>query len=337
MLSIMDTSSSTSRLGMLDFPIVIPSEDAGRIEGSRSFGSGFALAQDDRLGSSRFRADTWIRPYGILLLFSVLCSLKCSYMLHQQMRLQIAARLANKMAILYNVWHMTDKKKIKEIYAAIAGAYRRVNSILTLGLDCYWRKVAVRIMAGLGGNDWLDVCCGTGDMTELLAKTDNDHLNIYASDFSKEMLTAAEAGSYPKKISFKLADARDLPFEDNSLDQIVISFATRNIGVRHEDLIDYFTEFRRVIRPGGHFINLETSQPRNFIIRSFFHFYAKFIIPALAKVFSGETTPYRFLSRTIVNFLDADELKAMLLRAGFSEVSYTSLTFGVCAIHVAKV
>ncbi|MBF0252793.1 MAG: class I SAM-dependent methyltransferase [Candidatus Omnitrophica bacterium] len=65
---------------------------------------------------------------------------------------------------------MTTNKQIKNIYSLIVKKYAKVNTILTLGIDAYWRKVAAKTMMSIGGDLWLDVCCGTGDLTWLLAK-----------------------------------------------------------------------------------------------------------------------------------------------------------------------
>ncbi|MBF0252794.1 MAG: class I SAM-dependent methyltransferase [Candidatus Omnitrophica bacterium] len=135
---------------------------------------------------------------------------------------------------------------------------------------------------------------------------------------------------------FSQSDACHLPYEDNFFDQVVISFATRNVGASKNGLIPYFKEFLRILKPGGTFINLETSQPKNLLIKKLFHFYAGTLLPVLGYLLSGEKSPYRFLSSTMISFLDSEQLKSKLLKAGFNQVEVKSLTCGICALHIAK-
>ena len=230
---------------------------------------------------------------------------------------------------------MNKKERIKDFYSSISPVYAKVNDIMTFGLDRYWRKTTAKRMVAIGGTRWLDVCCGTGDMTSVLTKISDSSQTICAVDFSEEMLELAKSRSYSKPVSFQFADALHLPFEDNTFDQVVISFATRNLDASGRDLIDYFSEFHRVLKPGGHFINLETSQPKNNLVSALFRFYIRVIIPPLAILFSGEKKPYKFLSETILRFYGAEKLREIILRSGFSEASFDLLTFGICAIHVS--
>ena len=139
---------------------------------------------------------------------------------------------------------MTSKKHIKHIYSTIAAHYTKVNTFLTLGLDAYWRRKTAKLMTANGGATWLDVCCGTGDLTQHLSRTPLD-VKINASDMSEEMIALAKNRHYAKPIGFSLADALSLPYEDNTFDQVVISFATRNLNASGNDINEYFSEFYR--------------------------------------------------------------------------------------------
>ncbi len=230
---------------------------------------------------------------------------------------------------------MTTNKHINHIYSTIASHYVKVNTFLTLGLDSYWRGKTAKLMTSKGGDTWLDVCCGTGDLTQLLSTTPLE-VKIYASDMSEEMISLAKTRHYAKPIDFSLADSLSLPYEDNTFDQVVISFATRNLNASGNDITEYFSEFYRILKPGGHFVNLETSQPKYKFIRSLFHFYADKILPKLAYLLSGNKSPYLFLSSTMINFFPPEELKTKLLLSGFSSANYIPLTLGMCAIHIAE-
>ena len=231
---------------------------------------------------------------------------------------------------------MTLRKGVQKIYKEVAQTYELVNHILTLGLDVHWRKKAARIAAQKGGSLWLDVCSGTGEMAQNLAALSKESVKIFAVDFSYPMLKKGmEKRDYPNLFPV-IAEAGILPFPDDSFDLLTISFATRNLNPRKEILESYMEEFSRILKPGGYFVNIETSQPPQKMVRKLFHFYAKRIVKPLGWILSGSKAGYRYLSFTIPRFYDPDEFAQILCQTGFSEVEYQRFFLGISAIHVAK-
>jgi demethylmenaquinone methyltransferase/2-methoxy-6-polyprenyl-1,4-benzoquinol methylase len=117
------------------------------------------------------------------------------------------------------------------------------------------------------------------------------------------------------RIHLTLADASSLPFPDNTFDAITISFATRNISVSDDFRLKCFTEFHRVLRPGGVFVNMETSQPPSGFIRRLFHSYVRAFVRPMANSISGSKASYAYLANSILNFCDADELAVSIHKA----------------------
>ena len=154
---------------------------------------------------------------------------------------------------------LTMSKGLLKIFSEVANQYELVNHILTFGLDIPWRKRASQIAAADGGTLWLEVCSGTGEMAVNLQKLTHPETRIVLSDFSFPMVSKARNKSELQTTSISLADSCKLPFLDNTFDLVVISFATRNITGNRERLMKFFKEFNRILRPGGRFINLETS------------------------------------------------------------------------------
>jgi demethylmenaquinone methyltransferase/2-methoxy-6-polyprenyl-1,4-benzoquinol methylase len=231
---------------------------------------------------------------------------------------------------------MTIRKGVQKIYKEVAKTYELVNHVLTLGLDIRWRKKAARIAARKGGTLWLDVCSGTGEMAQNLSILADDGVDVCAVDFSYPMLKKAMEKRNAPNLSPIIAEAGVLPFPDMSFDLVTISFATRNLNPRREILESYMEEFSRVLKPGGLFVNLETSQPSVKIIRKFFHLYVNWIIKPVGWILSGSKAGYRYLSFTIPRFYAPDEFAQILRHTGFSEVEYQRLLLGISAIHVAK-
>jgi len=225
---------------------------------------------------------------------------------------------------------------LQKIFSEVAGSYDLVNHVLTLGLDIPWRRRAARTGARLGGTAWLDVCSGPGEMARDLARLAPRGVRVIAADFTPAMVEASLERSRRAGVRFVLSEAGALPFADGTFDLVTISFAARNINTRRELLVRRFREFQRVLRPGGSFLNLETSQPRQGLIRAVFHAYIKTMVKPLGFILSGSKAGYAYLSSTIPRFHDAEQLAALILEAGFTSVSVERYLFGAAAVHLAR-
>ena len=186
-----------------------------------------------------------------------------------------------------------------------------------------------------GGVRWLDVCSGTGETAVYLSRLAGEKTTVVAADFSISMLREATKKPEAAPIRFTLADASALPFRDETFDLVTISFATRNINISRNALIQYLREFHRVLKPEGRFVNVETSQPSSRLIRKLFHLYIRLVVKSLGWMLSGSKSAYTYLSQTIPRFYSADEFAQIIRQAGFSEVNFHSMTLGVAAIHKA--
>ncbi len=231
---------------------------------------------------------------------------------------------------------MTIRKGVQKIYTEVARTYELVNHVLTLGLDIRWRKKTARFAAQKGGTLWLDVCSGTGEMAQNLALLSANNVDIHIVDFSFPMLKKAMEKRNAHTLLPSIAEVGALPFPDESFDIVTISFATRNLNPRRDILGSYLEEFIRILKPGGFFINLETSQPAAKLMRKLFHLYVKWIVKSVGWILSGSKAGYRYLSYTIPRFYAPDEFAKILLQSGFSRVEYRKLLFGISAIHVAE-
>ena len=149
------------------------------------------------------------------------------------------------------------------------------------------------------------------------------------------MLSKAKEKEELDEVTISLADSLQLPFPDDTFDLVIISFATRNISPTRDRLITFLREFRRVLKPGGRFINLETSQPSLTVFRIAFRFYTKQIIKLVGRLISGSKTGYAYLAHTVPRFFNAEDFSTILYDAEFSKVYYVTMTFGAVAIHRA--
>jgi len=227
---------------------------------------------------------------------------------------------------------------LKDIFAEVASTYERANRILTLGLDRRWRRRAVRLAVRGGGKVWLDVCSGTGETAAELARMSPPGTTVVAADFCPAMLEGVRRKSRTgpsNPVRPVLADVRRLPFPDSSVDLVSLSFATRNLNTSRENLGRTFSEFHRVLKPGGRFVNVETSQPPAGIVRVLFHAYVRTFVQPLGARISGSRTGYAYLASTIPRFYPAETLARILAEAGFAPVAFRRLFLGAAAVHEA--
>ena len=222
---------------------------------------------------------------------------------------------------------------VRKLFSKVPGTYELVNHILTLGLDTVWRRKAATIAAGAGGTRWIDVCTGTGEMASYLSQLAGAGTHVYATDFSLPMLYEAATKPHGKHLRFALSDVRSLPFDDHTFDLVTISFATRNINLHRNALVQCLSEFHRVLKPGGCFLNLETTQPSSPLIRKLFHLYVRLFVKRIGALVSGSRPAYAYLSKTIPRFYPADELEALLRLAGFDRIQSQRLFPGTTAVH----
>ncbi len=215
----------------------------------------------------------------------------------------------------------------------VAGTYERVNHILTFGLDVLWRRRAARMAAGGGGTQWADLCTGTGETAVYLRRLAPQGITVHAVDFSPAMIAMAKKKPEARDIRFSIADVKALAFPDESLDLITISFASRNLNLSRDILVQTFAGFCRVLKPGGRFIHLETSQPSSRLLRWLFHAYVKRFVKPVGGRISGSSNGYAYLTHTLPRFHPPEELSRILNQAGFQNVTCQKLLFGIAAIH----
>lgn len=223
------------------------------------------------------------------------------------------------------------------MFSEVPPHYDTINRIFTWGMDEKWRIQAARECLTDKPQKILDLACGTGDLAVTMAELADYPVEITGLDFSEMMLEIArwKAGVAGKQITFVEGDAANLPFADNYFDSVGISFAFRNLTYRHPNANKHISEVFRVLRPGGNFVIVESSQPKNRLIRSLAHFYVRTFVYWMGWWISGNRGAYRYLGNSAANYFNPEELKGLLLKAGFSKVGYRRLFLGAAAIHVA--
>lgn len=225
--------------------------------------------------------------------------------------------------------------KISQMFSEVAPRYDLLNRVLSFGFDRHWRRVTAELAKLPENGSALDICSGTGDLAIELCHRWGKGIYVKAVDLSREMLILGETKvkklELEDQISFQVADAENLPFEENSFDAVTIAFGLRNIIGREKAV----REFLRVTKPSGQFVCLEFTPPAPRLFRLLCFSYLKFV-PLIAALLGAEPQAYSYLGDSIKAFPRPQELAKLISGAGWQDVTYRALTFGVVAIHSAR-
>ena len=224
---------------------------------------------------------------------------------------------------------------VKEVFRAVVSNYDLMNDAMSLGIHRAWKWFAVAQSGVQAGDRVLDLAAGSGDLSLKFANKVGEEGQVVVTDINEAMLeegrkrltNAGIAGN----VNYCLVNAENLPFEDNSFDCISISFGLRN--VTHKEVA--LKSMQRCLKPGGRVIILEFSQPTNQTFRKAYDAYSFNVIPKLGELISNDRESYQYLVESIRKHPVQEELKQMMLDAGFDRVRYHNLTGGIVALHVA--
>jgi len=230
-----------------------------------------------------------------------------------------------------------QSRPLYDMFTAVPRRYDLVNHVITWGLDKRWRWEAARECVVSEPNRVLDLCCGTGDLAINISRLVGEDAEVTGLDYSQPMLDIAvrKAGSVARKPSFIQGDASAMPFPDCYFDCVGISFAFRNLTYKNPLIERHLAEVLRVLSPGGKFVIVESSQPEAKLVRKLFHFYLRWFVYWMGSMLSGNKGAYRYLVESAARFYTPEELKEILIKAGFRKVSYRPLFFGAVGIYVA--
>ena len=222
---------------------------------------------------------------------------------------------------------------VREMFASIAPRYDTTNRVLTGGVDELWRRRAVKELAAPAGGRVVDLCCGTGDLSFHLLRSDPT-LQVTGVDFCEPMLDGARRRALreaaARNVSFERADVMALPFEDAVFDGAIMGFSMRNVV----DIVATLREARRILRPGARFVNLDVSKAPNPLFKRAFDLYFYGLVPLVGGIVGGSMSAYRYLPNSLTNYPGAVELAERFTLAGFREARFVRLAGGAVAVHV---
>lgn len=227
------------------------------------------------------------------------------------------------------------KQQIERMFDNIAPKYDLLNRVLSLGIDVWWRKHALKkYLRPENPKQILDVATGTADVALMAAKILRPE-HIIGIDIAKEMLEVGRAkvrqAGLLDVIELEQGDSERLRFSDGTFDAVTVAFGVRNF----ENLERGLTEMARVLRPGGRVVILEFSRPHIFPVKQLYNSYFKYVLPAIGRLTSRDVRAYTYLFESVQAFPEGGDFIDILTKTGFQHAKCERLTLGICSIYTA--
>lgn len=226
-------------------------------------------------------------------------------------------------------------EQVEQMFDNIAPTYDLLNHSLSWGIDRSWRRAAIDSLRPYRPRRILDVATGTGDFAILAAKLLEPEA-LLGVDLSEGMMEVArqkvEREELQDVIRFQKEDCLNLSFPNGSFDALTVAYGIRNFS----DLDCGLREMHRVLRPGGRLVIIELTAPRHFPMRQLFWLYSHVWMPLIGRLVSKDSRAYSYLPATMEAFPQGEEMRQILMRAGFSDVNFRRFTFGLSTLYTAE-
>ncbi|MEJ7652233.1 MAG: ubiquinone/menaquinone biosynthesis methyltransferase [Chloroflexia bacterium] len=225
---------------------------------------------------------------------------------------------------------------VRDMFTDIAPRYDLLNGVMSLGMHHVWRRHAVRLAGLRAGDSALDVATGTGDFAlhspGASAGRARGRRGLQRGDAQTRRTKVARGGCRALRL-LRVGRCLDLPFEDDEFDAATVGFAGRNVT----DLRRFFSEMRRVVRPGGRVVHLELSKPTTPGFRTIYDAYLHYVVPRVGGALAGSRSAYTYLPNSLTPFPDPQSLAGVMREAGLEPVRWRPLAFGTVTLHIGVV
>lgn len=223
-----------------------------------------------------------------------------------------------------------DSKYVEELFDKMSGSYDRMNYITSFGFSSAWRKKFVNDLDLSNAEVIVDLMSGMGECWKPIANKAPSTAKLIALDFSGEMVKHAK--NRVTKIKFKnihvlKEDVFNNSIESNVADCVISGFGLKTFSP--SQLNNLALQIERMLKPNGQFSLIDVSVPKNKMLKFFYLFYLKRVIPLLGWIFLGNPSTYKMLGIYTEKFQNSKEVKSIFEQHNF-EVEYVEYFFG-CA------
>jgi len=218
---------------------------------------------------------------------------------------------------------------VRDIFDRTAPAYDRINTVLSFGSGGRYRRQALRRAGLKPGDRLLDVAVGTGLVAREALAILGRPGDVIGLDLSLGMLLQARRAL---PVPLLQARAEDIPLADASVDFVSMGYALRHVT----DLGLLFTEFRRVLRPGGRVLVMEIARPEGRLAYALAKAYMGRVVPALSRLAGADShTLMRYYWDTIDACVPPSEIMSSLGASGLAGIACET-QFGIFRAYTAR-
>ncbi len=226
-------------------------------------------------------------------------------------------------------------RRVRAMFASIAGKYDLLNHLLSLNIDRSWRRFTARTVPPEPGVPVLDCCTGTADLALEYDRAGGGKSPIVAADFCRPMLALGLKKTTRAKADGRIilveGDTQALPVPDGTFGVVTVAFGLRNVS----DTARGIDEMVRAARPGGKVAILEFSRPKGRFLGGLYLAFFRRILPRLGQAIApNRHDAYSYLPASVMQFPDGPAMVDLLGSRGLIDVEAHPLTFGIATLYV---
>ncbi|HEU0007503.1 MAG TPA: ubiquinone/menaquinone biosynthesis methyltransferase [Terriglobia bacterium] len=219
---------------------------------------------------------------------------------------------------------------VNQMFATIAPRYDLVTTLLSYGQDRRWKRKLVAMTDVQPQHNVLDLACGTGDITLLLAKQLGSQGKATGVDITPEMVERARRkGLEEPRVHFETGDICQLGYPDASFDRITVGYGVRNVP----EISRLLDEVLRLLKPSGRFLSLDFGKPESRSYRRAYLGYLSATGSILGWLLHRDPDVYRYIAESIKHYPGQNGVRKMMEEAGFVDCSFVTFLGGAIAIN----
>lgn len=228
-----------------------------------------------------------------------------------------------------------DAEAVEQLFNDAAPSYDRLNDWLSFGLHRQWKRELVLQLSPRPGEQWLDLCCGTGDLALSLARRLRPGGAVLGVDVAAAPLEIAARRSAREPwlpVRWQQGDALNLEMPDACVDGALMAYGLRNLA----DPAAGLRQLRRVLRDGGRAGLLDFNRlPSGTAAALFQRTYLRRVVVPVASRF-GLTDHYAYLEQSLERFPDGPAQQQLALDAGFREAFHRPVAGGLMGLLIIR-
>ena len=228
-----------------------------------------------------------------------------------------------------------NSKYISNIFNKVSSKYDFFNNLFSLGLHFLWKRKLISLLKPKNGEEWADLCCGTGDMTFLLNELVAPSGKVFGIDISEKLLRIAQRKSNNLSrtvIYWEKKDIFDLDTQIRKFDGICMSYGLRNL----KNVEDGIQKVFLLLKDNGRAGFLDFNHPKENSLSSIFQkLYLRFIVVPISGLFNLKEE-YSYIEKSIKDFPKGPELIYIAKKIGFKKVKYITLFYDQMGILLLK-